>query len=99
MVLVYDANRALAKTMTTTKRYTITGQSSPSEIITYEGSFESVAGQHDIITALAHEFASDSLDDLISWLGGDEELNEIAASGDEYELANDDSVFFIRIHH
>lgn len=79
------------------KSYTITGQCGSPEVVTYKGSFEPVPGQHDIITALAEEFANGDLNDLISWLGGDAELADIAAAGDEYELANDDCIFRIWI--
>lgn len=77
------------------RRYKIYGQSSPSEIITYEGEFLPVPGQSDIITALAAEFANGDLDELVDWLGGNADLSELANAEDEYELVNDDAVFRI----
>src|SRR5262245_41852398 len=76
------------------RSYQINGQCGR-EVITYKGTFEPVAGQHDIVTALAAEFANGDINDLIEWMGGDAELADIAAAGDFYELANDDSVFQI----
>lgn len=79
------------------KNYMILGQSSPGEVLKYSGSFEPVPGQSDIITALAQEFANGDLVELNEWLGGNTDLADFAAAGNEYELWNDDCVFRVSI--
>lgn len=79
------------------KRYTILGQSSPMQTLEYQGLFVSVPGQADIITALAIEFASGDLQELIVWLGDETLLRDIAADDETCEFTNDDTVFRVRI--